>query len=451
MIVALGSLAVSLAGLSQAQAGDSPHVILIMVDTLRSDHVSSYGYGRPTTPQLDMWLAQEGALFTNASSSAPWTYPANAGIFTGKQPANLHINWSQWQQPENVIPASETLLAEHLQQAGYTTAAFVTGHFVRGSLGFAQGFDVYEEHIRGNNNKVRAEELNTAAMQWLTNEWDNSQPLFLYLYYFDPHTWYNPPSPFDTLYDNTYTGTLTADTFQDGRIVIEGDIIPTARDIEHLIALYDGSITYWDTYFGEMMTVLDSLGILDNSLIILTSDHGEMFGEHNHWVHRGSIYEEVLRVPFVVRYSGVISPGQVITAPIATIDILPTTLDLLGLPVPVGDGMSLAAVLRGEAEPAFGRSVYSQADATTDPTSPAYFLGPHQEIRAVQQNGWKYIYTFGQTDQELYQLQPQSLYEPANLAQTNPGQVELLHDSLNQSFFLPTDYTYLPAVQSDND
>jgi arylsulfatase A-like enzyme len=141
----------------------------------------------------------------------------------------------------------------------------------------------------------------------------------------------------------------------------------------------------------------------------------------------------------------------VITAPIATIDILPTTLDLLGLPVPVGDGMSLAAVLRGEAEPAFGRSVYSQADATTDPTSPAYFLGPHQEIRAVQQNGWKYIYTFGQTDQELYQLQPQSLYEPANLAQTNPGQVELLHDSLNQSFFLPTDYTYLPAVQSDND
>ena len=78
-----------------------------------------------------MWLAQEGALFTNASTSAPWTYPANAGIFTGKQPANLHINWAQWQQSANVIPASETLLAEYLQQAGYTTAAFVTAHFVR--------------------------------------------------------------------------------------------------------------------------------------------------------------------------------------------------------------------------------------------------------------------------------------------------------------------------------
>jgi len=115
----------------------------------------------------------------------------------------------------------------------------------------------------------------------------------LYLYYFDPHVWYNPPAPYDTLYDATYTGTLTADVYQDSRPVVEGNLILTPRDIEHLIALYDGSITYWDTHFGEMMAFLDSMGLLANSIVILTSDHGEMFGEHGLWAHRGSLYEEI--------------------------------------------------------------------------------------------------------------------------------------------------------------
>jgi arylsulfatase len=450
-LVTLTAVLLTLAGLSQAHAGDPPHVILIMVDTLRSDHVSAYGYARPTTPQLDTWLAVQGTHFTNASSPAPWTFPANAGILTGKEPANLHINWAQWQHPDTEIPATEILLAEHLQSAGYTTAGFITSHFVRGRFGFSQGFDLYVEQIRSSDHKVWGEELNVTVMNWLTNEWDSSQPLFLYLYYFDPHVWYNPPAPYDTLYDATYTGTLTADVYQDSRPVVEGNLIPTPRDIEHLIALYDGSITYWDTHFGEMMAFLDSMGLLANSIVILTSDHGEMFGEHGLWAHRGSLYEEVLRVPFIVRYPGVVAANQVITAPISTIDVLPTVLDLLDMPVPPMDAVSLAGLLRGEATPAFDRPVYSQADAVTHPDLPAYWLGPHQELRAVQQEGWKYIYAFAQTEQELYQLQPHSLYETANIIQTNLGQADLLHNQLSQWFFLPTDYTFLPSVQSDGE
>ena len=111
----------------------------------------------------------------------------------------------------------------------------------------------------------------------------------------------------------------------------------------------------------------------------------------------------------------------------------------------------LTPVLRGEAMPAHSRSIYSEADAVTDPNSPLYVVSPHQELRAVQQDGWKYIYAFSQSEQKLYQLQSKSLYEPANLFQTNPDQVGILHAQLDQRFFLPTNFAYLPLTQSSNE
>lgn len=432
---------------SRVESAERPNVIFIVVDTLRADHVSSYGYTRPTTPQLDSWLAQEGTQFTNASSTSAWTYPANAGILTGKQPANLGVTWSQWKHPENRIPESEKLLAEYLHDEGYATAGFTSVHFVSSQFGFGQGFDTYQNSAGSLENKTWADDINTEAMNWLSTEWDETQPMFLFLYYFDSHSWYNPPAPYDTLYDPTYTGTLTAEVYQTGRPVAEGDVIATDRDIEHVVALYDGCITYWDTQFGQMMTFLEQNGVLDDSLIILTSDHGEMFGEHDEWAHHNSVYEEVLRVPFVVRYDGVVNSNVSLDAPVSTLDITPTILDFLDIsPSGQMDGVSLAEGLRGNVTLPADRLIYSEADAVTDPNDGSYWHAPHHELRAVQQSGWKYIYGFADTTLELYQLQPDSLYEVDNIYDSEPSQVSVLHNQLDSWFFLPTEYSFLPSV-----
>ena len=432
---------------SQVDGAEKPNIILIVVDTLRADHVSAYGYARETTPNLDSWLAQEGALFTNASTSIAWTYPANAGMLTGKQPANFGVVWSQWQNLQNKLPTNETLLAEYLQAEGYATAGFNSAYFVSERFGFARGFDVYEDHLGRIENKTWANVINAEAQDWITNEWDSNKPMFLFLYYFDPHAWYNPPAPYDTLYDPTYTGTLTAAVYQNGRPVHEGTIIPTARDIEHIIALYDGSISYWDAHFGEMMTFLEQNNVLDNSIVIVTSDHGEMFGEHGEWAHHNSVYEEVIRVPFLVRYDGVVAKDVVFDAPISTIDVTPTILDFLGLPVPDSDGVSLASGLRGETTFPQDRPIYSEADAIIDIRIPPSWHAPRHELRAVQQSGWKYIYGFKDTTQELYQLNPNSLYEDTNLYGTQPDQVDTMHTQLDEMFFIPSDYQYTPFIR----
>ncbi|MEJ5310788.1 MAG: sulfatase-like hydrolase/transferase [Anaerolineae bacterium] len=249
-----------------------PNIILVVVDSLRADHVSAYGYGRQTTPYLDAWVAAEGARFADATTTAAWTSPANAATFTGIRSARLGLRWDT---PGTVLPADVHTLAEYLHDAGYYTVGFV--HSVIGtSLGFAQGFDLYRSSWPtepGRWDKVSAQQINEGMTSWLGETWiplQSQQPLFLLLYYFDPHTWYEPPSPYNTLYDATYTGALTGEVFQHGKDVLSGQIVPSPRDTEHLIALYDGEITYWDTQFGQLMQHLQSSQILQQTTSLKT-------------------------------------------------------------------------------------------------------------------------------------------------------------------------------------
>ncbi|HSH01753.1 MAG TPA: sulfatase [Anaerolineae bacterium] len=422
-----------------------PHIIFITVDSLRPDHLSTNGYFRPTSLNLEANITLPGANFTQATSTAAWTYPANAGVITGRAPHNLNTDWTD---PASTIPPSEQTLAEYLHDEGYYTAGFVSAYYVSPQLGFDQGFDQYQRLTPPeDDNSVRVTQLNETVSTWLDTEWSTTisgtQPLFLNLYYYDPHSWYTPPAPYNIMYDDSYTGTLTGETYAHGLPVITGQITPTVRDLSYLHALYDGEITYWDDNMAPMFAQLDSLGLLQDSIIVLTSDHGQMFGEHDLWVHRNSAYEEVLRVPLMFRYTGTISPNLTITTPVQTTDILPTILDLLEIPKPDNlDGQSLLPLLQGTPFP--DRSIYVKqgADALSSPD----YYAPDQAIYAITQDNWKYIHHFGRPNlDELYYLAPVSPYETDNLITTDAHTAQTLRQQLMTYFNLNNNY--LPALQ----
>ena len=445
-IIWLSNSAVSLA---EPKDETQPNIVFIVVDALRADHVSSYGYHRQTTPNVDAWVAEKGTLFSDVTAASSWTNPSNGALLTSHIPSSIDTVWSDM---DRRIPAEEMLLAEYLQNAGYYTAGFVSNWWLQARFGYDQGFDVFGK--TAGPNLTRASTLNDLATEWLDQnlvDIDNDgQPLFLFLYYLDPHTWYDPPPPYDTKYDNTYTGTLTAEIYGHGHEVVSGETIPSQRDIEHLIALYDGEISYWDFYLGEMLKQLEDNGVLDNSIVVITSDHGQVFGEHGKWVHRNSLYEEVLRVPLLISYPGTVTAGQVFTTPVHMMDITPTLLDMVGLAVPSHmDGESLLPLMQGAAA-AEGRLIISEMAGETDPNSDAYWIAPHTNLYSVKKEGWKLIHAQQATQQdELYAVRPSSVYEQENLVSQEAVKSAELFQELQEWFGVPDRFLFLPVVESN--
>lgn len=424
-----------------AAADTPPNVILIIVDAVRAGHVSAYGYERPTTPNLDALIAAEGALFEDAATSSPWTCPSNAAIMTGRSPSRVGATW---ETINNTVPAQEQTLAEYLHDAGYYTAGFISSVYcMKGAIGFGQGFDHYDDSFsdRPTSDKARAEEVNDLVIDWLDNTWtptlSGTQPLFLLAYYFDPHSWYDPLPPYDTLYDMDYTGSITPAVFGDGETAMTGELQLTERDVEHVVALYDGEITYWDFHLEALLSHLDTVGLLQNSLIVVTTDHGEMLGEHEQWAHAGSLYEEVIRIPLLMRYSGVITPGLRIDTPVQSMDLMPTILDYAGISLPTNlQAVSLRPLLTSPTA-TITRPIFSEVDAITDPNHNLYWTAPRDDLRSIRQQDWKLIHHIGRLDRdELYRLEPASLYEQENLIQEEPEQASQLRSQLFQWFAL---------------
>jgi arylsulfatase A-like enzyme len=444
---ALGSRILGAPTTRHARAGsDKPNVILVIVDSLRFDHVSANGYLRPATPNLDAWVASQGVSFQDATSPSAWTFPASAAMITGQSPFRLDASWDN-----TTLPADVTTLTEYLHEAGYYTAGFVSSTFLFTGRGFARGFDKYDDSVAFHPNSYQgvAGELGNLVLNWLTmwtqQAW--SQPLFIFLYYFDPHTWYYPLAPYDTLYDPTYSGTLTPQVYRDSQDVVSGLIVPTQRDIEHLLALYDGEISYWDAQLGQVFSQLQSEQLLDDALIIVTSDHGEAFGEHEKWMHGNCLYEEVLRVPLIMRYSGVIPPGTRVSAPVQNMDLMPTVLDWLSIPIPADlDAVSLRSLAEGSAS-TMARDVFGELDGVNDPSHWAYWNAPRDHLRCVKRDGWKYIHHMNRSSvDELYQLDPNSIYETDNLIVSEPAQAQELRQAVLNWFGIPPYQTHIPLV-----
>jgi len=345
--------------------GVRPNVLLISVDTLRADHLSTYGYGRETSPRIDA-LAAEGVLFETVVSSTSWTLAAHAALFTAL-PDSVHGAFT----PEDRLAPDRVTLSERLGDAGYRTAGFYSGPFLHPAFGLDQGFEEWvsctqadvehgsaeTERLRGLRQRNRradvAHEDVTSPLllagvrdflERRTRE-EDGRPFFLFVHMWDPHYNYIPPPPYDTLWDPDYTGDV------DGRGLWSFPASTeelAARDLAHLIALYDGEITFTDHHIGLMLDELDARGLREDTLVVLTADHGEEFFEHGSYGHHRTLTDDVVRIPLVLRWPGRLTAGLRVPAQVRIQDVAPTILALAGVPgFEVAWGRDLGELLEG--------------------------------------------------------------------------------------------------------
>ena len=301
-----------------------PNLLLVTIDTLRADHVGAYGAVEARTPVLDR-LAAEGTRFSTAIASAPLTLPSHASILTGLYPPHHGVRYNGISR---LRPSFETL-TERLRDAGYATGAVVGSTVLAGKYGLDQGFEHYDDDTqsRGDPAERPASEVTDAALAWLEHA---ERPFFLWVHYYDPHELYAPPAPF-------------AERFADRP--------------------YDGEVAYVDAELGRLLDSLVAQGKLEETLIAVTSDHGESLGEHSELTHSYSLYDAVLAVPLVFRGPGV-PPARVVEGVVRTVDIAPTLSSLLGLqPLGESDGIDLSP-LWGDGSPASDRFAYAETLAT---------------------------------------------------------------------------------------
>ncbi|MGB3729698.1 MAG: sulfatase-like hydrolase/transferase [Thermodesulfobacteriota bacterium] len=267
---------------------DTPNVILITIDTLRADRLSSYGYQRNTSPNIDS-LAEKGILFENAYSQSSWTYPSMASMHTALYP--VHFGLMKF---ENRISDKSLTIAEHLKNNFYATFAVVSNIVASEIFGFGQGFDKFEDTYTSKADVTTSKITTEKAIEYIEKNKNNS--FFVWIHYMDPHGDYLDHEEFN--YASTYQGTIPSkvSTVYLNR---NKDTLST-DDLDYVNNLYDEEISYTDKYIGKLLDSLNDLEIDDNTIIILTSDHGEELMERDRFGHGTTLYQEVIRVPLIV-------------------------------------------------------------------------------------------------------------------------------------------------------
>ena len=316
------------------------NVILISLDTLRADHLGCYGYERTTSPVLDTF-AKRGVLFENCISSAPWTLPAHVSLLTSLySTSHSVIDDGLFSVPSMLptsLPPEIKTLPEILQKGGYETRAITSHIYVSDKFGFERGFNVFYY-----DQEQRAKVITQRALSWLDSLSD--RPFFLFLHYFDCHSPYAAPGSFRNMFDHDYKGETNSRELM--KRYAKGEI--PQRDLDHIIALYDGEIRYVDTCLEYLIRGIEKHGFLDNTMIIITSDHGEEFKEHGSFGHGITLFDEVIKVPLLLFLPRASYVPQRITSQVSIIDIMPSILDFLGVEIPSGiEGKSFIPSLEG--------------------------------------------------------------------------------------------------------
>jgi arylsulfatase A-like enzyme len=289
------------------------NVILISMDTVRADHLGCYGYHRRTSPRLDKYAAQ-GTLFVNCTSPSSWTVPAHLTMLTGLEPATHGCVY--YDEPGRLNENYETM-AKIFTGHGFQTAAFTGGGYAGERHGMDIGFQHFESRGRHFEDNLKA------LLRWLDENGD--QPFFLFFHGFNAHRPYLPPPPYKERFAGDYQGNYNVREF--GPWVSQ----PSAEDLEYIISQYDGEIAMIDDILGYFFAELDSRGILKDSLVVITSDHGDEFYEHGSCDHIRTLYDELVRVPWIMFGPGV--PARKVHSHVGTVDILPTVLALMDVQV----------------------------------------------------------------------------------------------------------------------
>ncbi|MFT7677985.1 MAG: arylsulfatase A-like enzyme [Planctomycetota bacterium] len=343
----------------------APSVLLISIDMLRADHVSCYGYERNTTPSIDS-MAASGVRFSQTVSTAPWTLPAHASLFTSL-PSSVH---GASDAATTALAPEITTLAERFSTAGYRTAGFYAGPYLHAAYGLGQGFDVYRycvdyaedygagdvaewgmdaEAQRRSHHGVTNPGVHHAASAWLDSV-PEGEPFFAFVHLWDAHYDFTPPAPYDSMFtDPNYKGFVTGrEFFFDPRIHAGMD----PADLAQLVGLYDGEIRWTDAFVGKLLDDLERLGRLENTIVVLVSDHGTELFDHGEKGHRRTLYDEALMVPFVLSGPGV-PAGVAVPDQVSLLDVGPTLLELCRLPgADAGMGRSLVPYFNVFAMPA---------------------------------------------------------------------------------------------------
>ncbi len=359
--------------------------MLVTIDTLRPDRLGCYGYGAIETPSLDN-VARRGVLFENAVTAVPLTAPSHASVFTGLNPMQHRVR----DTGGFILDASHPTLAKILRAQGWDTAAFVGSSVLKRQFGFDQGFAVYDDAMpRADAKKSRSEYAERRAgavvdraARWLAAH--GSNPFFLWVHVFDPHSPYDPPSPFRERY--------------------------RARP-------YDGELAYTDQQLGRLFAAVDQVSPPEQTLLAVVSDHGESLSEHGEYNHGVFLYDSTVRIAFLLAGPGIPS-GLRVKQQARTIDVLPTLLEIMGSKVPDGvQGSSLTPAFAGKETPT--ESAYLET------LYPKINMG-WAELRGIRTNNWKYIRA---PHPELYDL-TQDPGETANVAASHPDELRQLENRL---------------------
>jgi len=375
-----------------------PNIVLVTIESLRADHVGAYGYPRATTPSLDA-LAGEATVYENAASVTSWTLPSHASIFTGLYPAAHGVV-----AYDHRLDDSQTTLAEVLRDAGYQTAAVVSGPFLRSIHNLDQGFELYDQSVThpDGNRAAHADVTNPAVERivesFLRRGRDGERPFFLFLYLWDVHYDYIPPPPYDTIFVPDRARRVDLRDYEISSLVTADS--PQA-ELDYVVAEYDGEIAATDALLGRLFGVLKELGLWDDTAIVVTADHGEEFFEHGHKGHRNSLYGESLHVPLIVKLPGQRLAGRRAET-VSLIDLFPTILGIARVEeTPYHHGRSLIEPHEGERRPLFFelKTEWEGSDPTTGERGMVSDLW-----LAVRDGDYKLILERNDGRRELYDL-----------------------------------------------
>lgn len=414
------------------KAAPPPNVLIITVDTLRADHVGAYGSTVTRTPHIDR-LAEEAVVFEHASAPMPLTRPSHFSILTSRYPREHGVVNNAMSLPESALTLAEIFAAE-----GYRTGAFVSVRLLGSGSGAQQGFEDFDVPER---TQRAAEEAVPLALSWLDEE--DERPTFLWLHLFDPHQPYAPAEEYRAGLDPGLVEHVPAmdwETLIQFARANEGDI--PARVFEYTKNLYAREVEYTDHWIGELTDGLRARGLLDDTVLVFTADHGEAFENGYFFEHADSLYEGTMHVPLLVRHPSTLVPGRRVAGQVSLIDVAPTVLEAAGLDVPAA--FSGRSLVDADDEPdrlVLLQHPFYQPDAALRrpdrqselgtvagmPTAPV-LVGA--ERVGVVGGGWKYLRT-GE-DEELYRLEP-TPNEAQNRIGESPDRGERLRAALEEA------------------